>query len=104
MNEKSLEEPVRSDAEVEQSFAKDQLGGEKSKLLQLKWKKNGDRLAVTFFAKELELVTKRSVLSQLVSIFDPLGFATPIVMLRRFIFESVCDLQGLWDIRSFQNP
>ena len=98
-NEKSLEEPVQSDAELEQSFAKQQLGvsSTESKLLGLKWKKNSDQLAVTFPAKEPEVVTKRSVLSHLASVFDPLGLAAPIVISGKFIYRSVCDSQVPWD-------
>ena len=38
-NEKSLEESVQSDAELEQNFSKQQLGvsNTESKLLELKW-------------------------------------------------------------------
>ena len=86
---------MQSDAELEQSFAKEQLGvsSTESKLLGLKWKKNSDQLAVTFPAKEPEVVTKRSVLSHLASVFDPLGLAAPIVISGKFIYRSVCDSQ-----------
>ena len=90
---------MQSDAELEQSFAKQQLGvsSTESKLLGLKWKKNSDQLAVTFPAKESEVVTKRSVLSHLASVFDPLGLAAPIVISGKFIYRSVCDSQVPWD-------
>ena len=90
---------MQSDAELEQSFAKQQLGvsSTESKLLGLKWKKNSDQLAVTFPAKEPEVVTKRSVLSHLASVFDPLGLAAPIVISGKFIYRSVCDSQVPWD-------
>ena len=98
-NKKSLEEPVQCHVELEQSFAKQQLGvsSTESELLGLKWKKNSDQLAVTFLAKEPEVVTKRSVLSHLASVFDPLGLAAPIVIPGKFIYRSVCDSQVPWD-------
>ena len=90
---------MQSDAELEQSFAKQQLGvsSTESKLLGLKWKKNIDQLAVTFPAKEPEVVTKRSVLSHLAFVFDPLGLAALIVISGKFIYRSVCDSQVPWD-------
>ncbi len=98
-NEKSLEEPVENDLQSEQSFAKQQLGvkNEETKLLGLKWNKSSDQLAVTFPAKQPDVDTKRAILSQLASIFDPLGLAAPITLLGKFVYREVCDSQVPWD-------
>lgn len=97
-SEKSLEEPVESDPQSEQSFAKQQLGvrSEETKLLGMKWNKSTDQLAVTFPTKP-KVDTKRTVLSQLASVFDPLGLVAPVTLSGKFIYRDVCDSHVPWD-------
>jgi hypothetical protein len=89
-NEPSLEAPGGHDPETEPSFAKQQLGvtNDETKLLGMKWNKSTDQLAVVFPDMESKEDTKRTVLSKLASIFDPLGLAAPVTL---------CDSQSLWD-------
>ena len=98
-NEPSLEAPGGHDPETETSFAKQQLGvkNDETKLLGMKWNKSTDQLAVVFPAVESKEDTKRTVLSKLASIFDPLGLAAPVTLSGKFIYRDVCDSRSLWD-------
>ena len=98
-NEPSLEVPGGHDAETEPSFAKQQLGvkNDETKLLGMKWNKSTDQLAVVFPDVESKEDTKRTFLSKLASIFDPLGLAAPVTLSGKFIYRDVCDSRGLWD-------
>ena len=98
-NEPSLEAPGGHDPETEPSFAKQQLGvkNDETKLLGMKWNKSTDQLAVVFPDVESKEDTKRTVLSKLASIFDPLGLAAPVTLSGKFIYRDVCDSRSLWD-------
>ena len=41
--------------------------------------------------------TKRSILSTLASIYDPLGFVSPCLLLGKIIYRNLCDLKVSWD-------
>ena len=63
------------------------------------WHNNSD----TFSFHEIELssqvqleLTKRSVLSLLVKIFDPLGLISPFVMFGKILFQDIWRLGLLW--------
>ena len=86
--------------ETEQSYAKQQLGvkSEKTKLLGLLWNKAMDKLGVTFpTTTNTENATKRTILSKLASIFDPLGLVSSITVMGKMIYRDICDNHSPWD-------
>lgn len=90
----------------EQSFAKQQLGGEstETKMLGLKWNKENDTLAVTFpTADNSGPITKRRILSKLAKIYDPLGLVSPVTLEGKMIYREVCKSQIPWDTE-IQDP
>jgi len=80
-------------SEVEQTFAKEQLGvkDDETRLLGLKWNKASDTLRVEFSDKGAE-TTKRGILRYLAAIFDPLGLVAPITLKGKFVFRDVCQV------------
>jgi hypothetical protein len=89
-----------SDADHEQSFAKQQLGqptgqGE-SKLLGLPWNKREDTLSVNFPDKSA-IVTKRDILGNLAQIYDPLGIVSPVTLEGKLIYRKACNQKIAWD-------
>lgn len=54
-------------------------------------------VAVAFPSLEAKRNTKRTVLSQLASIFDPLGLAAPVTLSGKLIYRDICDSKALWD-------
>lgn len=98
-NEPDLETDGETSTEAEkQSYAKEQLGvkpGE-TKMLGLPWNKAEDTIAVTFPEAPPE-VTKREMLRFLASVYDPLGLASPVSLVGKFLYREVCDEQLPWD-------
>ena len=78
-NASELEEENDADA-GELTHTKRQLGGTKpsgSKLLGLPWDQEQDIFHVVSNVEEGSGMTKRSILSQLAKVYDPLGLASP---------------------------
>ena len=82
----------------EQTYAKEQLGVKpnEAKLLGLPWNKSEDTLAVSFKGDPAG-TTKREVLKSLASVFDPLGVASPTVLVGKRIYREACDQRLPWD-------
>ena len=74
-----------------QTYAKEQLGVKpnEAKLLRLPWNKREDALAVSFKG-DYAGTTTREVLKSLASVFDPLGVASPTVLVGKRIYREAC--------------
>ena len=81
-----------------QTYAKEQLGVKpnEAKLLGFPWNKREDTLAVSFKGDSAG-TTKREVLKSLASVFDPLGVASPTVLVGKRIYREACDQRLPWD-------
>lgn len=95
-NVKELESASTNDEEV--TFAKQELGGTKlqTKLLGLPWDKSKDSLGVTLDHED-NSTTKRSALSQLARIYDPLGLVSPMTLPGKNLFREMCEARLPWD-------
>ena len=60
-----------------------------AKLLGLPWNKREDTLVVSF-KRDFVGTTKREALKSLASVFDPLGVASPTVLVRKRICREAC--------------
>ena len=80
------------------TFAKQQLGPRhaETKLLGLPWNKKEDTLSVDTVNKE-PATTKRSALSQLASVYDPLGLISPTTLLGKVLYRKMCEAHHSWD-------
>ena len=90
----------KSDSE-ELTLAKQRLGGPKpseGKLLGLPWDRERDVLTMVLNVEEGNM-TKRSVLSQLAKIYDPLGLASPNTLNGKLLYRDICDSKVPWDAR-----
>ena len=65
------------------------------KTLGLHWDPQKDQFKINF--KNSKSVTKRSVLSQLAQIFDPLGWLSPIIIVAKLYIQKLWSLQSNWD-------
>ena len=63
------------------------LGG--SSLLELGWSKEHDEMIVSFPEWKSD-PTKRGILRKLASIYDPLGFVSPVTLGWKCLYRSVC--------------
>ena len=69
-----------------------------TKILGLKWNTTKDSLSVDIqLSEEAEKFTKRSILSKIASVWDPLGLYAAFLMKGRFVFQSVVRLKVHWD-------
>ena len=97
-----LEQDVTQQTDIEiseQSYAKQQLGvgRDETKLLGLSWNKAEDTLGVVFPESQRENVTKRSLLKDLASVYDPMGIVSPVTLGGKLIYREVCDAKVSWD-------
>ena len=83
----------------ESTYAKQQFktdGSNETRLLGIAWDKTNDTLIIKIPVLETA-ATKRGMLKYLASIYDPLGFLSPITLQGKLIFRDVCDEKYSWD-------
>ena len=69
-----------------------------SKILGLGWDKQNDTIEVTIPQQvEEEHVTKKTILSHLGSIYDPLGILSPTTVEGKRIYREACDEKNGWN-------
>lgn len=100
-NDQSLETIQKEIDKCESSgetYAKQQVGAssEETKLLGLAWNKKDDTLAINF-PDMPERGTKRTVLSGLASVYDPLGIVSPVLLTGKILYRDICDEGLSWD-------
>ena len=92
-------ESEQSSVETENTFAKQQLGAPtdpESGLLGLSWNKEADEFSVVVPEMKPN-VTKRELLSNLASIYDPLGLVPPVTLKGKTIYRETCKAKTAWD-------
>ncbi|XP_049316212.1 uncharacterized protein LOC109579356 [Bactrocera dorsalis] len=67
------------------------------KTLGLHWNPQEDQFQFKINLKNSKIITKRSVLSQLAQIFDPLGWLSPIIIIAKLYIQKLWTLQSSWD-------
>lgn len=69
------------------------------KVLGLKWEPSQDKFvySVPFCEDENEQPTKRSILSSVSKIFDPLGWLAPLVITAKILIQDIWKFQLSWD-------
>ena len=68
----------------------------KTKLLGLLWDKREDSF-INQVPNVNKNAAKQNILSILLSIYDPLGFVSPCLLLGKIIYRNLCDLNVPWD-------
>ena len=61
-----------------------------TKMLGMVWNMTDDTLSVTF-PEPCEQVTKRGILRNLASVFDPLGLVSPMNLTGKLIYQDACN-------------
>uniref|UniRef100_A0A0A1WIS4 RNA-directed RNA polymerase n=1 Tax=Zeugodacus cucurbitae TaxID=28588 RepID=A0A0A1WIS4_ZEUCU len=67
------------------------------KTLGLHWDPQKGQFQFKINIKNSKSITKRSVLSQLAQIFDPLGWLSPIIVVAKLYIQKLWSLQSSWD-------
>jgi hypothetical protein len=97
LNESELEGDEAAPRD-ERTYVKQQLEGtenHESKLLGLPWNREKDTHSVEMSAADCS--SKRSVLSELAKIYDPLGFVSPSTLVAKLLYLEICDAKISWD-------
>ena len=90
----------------EETYAQEKLnivdGQGKTKVLGLVWEEETDNLEIVLdsigtIRGERDCVTKRSVLSSLAKLFDPLGLVSPVSTIAKSFFQELCVDKIGWD-------
>ena len=87
-----------------ESYANQTLGNasEKTKVLGIPWCNKSDEFLIEFQhvtepTNKSDNPTKRSLLSTLARLYDPLGFVSPIAMQAKILFQEACRRELGWD-------
>ena len=67
------------------------------KILGIQWDKENDTLSVSADIPSGDLLTKRKVLSAINSVYDVLGWASPLMVSAKLIFSEICIKNYHWD-------
>ncbi|XP_050303776.1 uncharacterized protein LOC126741415 [Anthonomus grandis grandis] len=67
------------------------------KILGLKWSSVKDYFFFSFDNSKMDCYTKRTILSDLARMFDPLGFLTPITFFAKLVIQHLWSLGLQWD-------
>ena len=69
------------------------------KTLGISWEPKSDMFHFRYRTKESEMgkITKRKILSEIASLFDPLGLINPIIVLAKIFMQRLWQLQVNWD-------
>ena len=94
----SIQKEINKCNSSSETYAKQQVstGSDETKLLGLAWDKKDDTLAISF-PEMPERVTKRTVLSGLASVYDPLGIVSPVLLTGKILYRDICDEGLSWD-------
>ena len=61
------------------------------------WKVKEDKFSFQVGIRSDEIVTKRTVLKNIASIYDPIGSSTPVLIPAKRVFQEACRLKLQWD-------
>ena len=106
-NDKALEHLVshtEDQAAASESYAEQTLGHESDriKVLGIPWCNTEDNFIIEFehiicLSQNLTKITKRTVLSLLTSLYDPLGLVSPVSIRVKIISQEACRRKISWD-------
>ena len=76
----------------ELSYAKQQLGSKSSetKILGIHWNKARETFEISFPLVKCKAI-KRDIVRKLASIYDPLGFISPVHLMGKIIYRMICE-------------
>ncbi|XP_071642941.1 uncharacterized protein [Temnothorax longispinosus] len=64
--------------------------GRNSSILGIHWNQTQDRFYLSYKLEAQAVVSKRTILSEISSLFDPLGLLGPIIVLAKLIMQDLC--------------
>ncbi|XP_062709714.1 uncharacterized protein LOC134288548 [Aedes albopictus] len=85
------------EADLEMKISIEEGGGSSIKTLGMQWQPCSDEFLFTYHQNEILQPTKRSILSQISSLFDPLGLLAPVIVKAKLVMQRMWELKVAWD-------
>ncbi|XP_062716636.1 uncharacterized protein LOC115260563 [Aedes albopictus] len=85
------------DADLEVKIPIEENGSCTIKALGMQWQPCSDELHFSYQPTEILQPTKRNILSQIASLFDPLGLLAPIIVKAKLVMQRMWELKVAWD-------
>ncbi|XP_062704295.1 uncharacterized protein LOC134286660 [Aedes albopictus] len=85
------------DADLELKIPIEENGSCTIKALGMQWQPCSDELHFSYQPTEILQPTKRNILSQIASLFDPLGLLAPIIVKAKLVMQRMWELKVAWD-------
>ena len=91
---------LTNDPELRRMVSDDQVVKETKKVLGLPWNTTTDKIIIDLSdaINDSPVAKKRVVASSIMKIFDPLGFASPIVIAAKCILQETWQSKSDWDV------
>ena len=90
---------LKSISEVERSnlvqFMLD--NGVKEKVLGMQWHIKGDYFTFDIYSTSTKNLSRRGLLFMTASVYDPLGFVTPVILEAKLLLQDLCKQKASWD-------
>nr|CDJ83930.1 Retrotransposon domain containing protein [Haemonchus contortus] len=94
----NMREFASNDPDVRAQFDEKDKGTSTSvKVLGINWNTTTDTLVAKCNMQPLELITKRTVLHTIASVYDPLGWISPLMVRAKYFFQSLWTKSYKWD-------
>lgn len=101
----NLREFITNDESLNNWFpTEDRLENKKPKILGIPWDIVNDKIIIAFpETNHVVKTTRRTVLRQLASVFDPLGFVSPSMLSAKLFFQTLWEEKRNWDDKLNEN-
>ena len=83
--------------EVHSQLNGSEFGSDQTKILGIAWNPETDEISIGIHQPTTNIITKRTLLSELSKTFDPLGIVGPMIMKARLLLQELCHNQVGWD-------
>lgn len=93
-NDKKVLPMLPDDFKVSTAY---EISEESIKTLGLQWNPNNDNLSYKITHQPVKLVTRRTVLSGIARIYDPLGLLAPVLIVAKMLMQEVWSDKSSWD-------
>ena len=92
-------ESKSAEGKQELTYAKQILSQDSNeiKILGLCWNREKDNISVVKLITKEKRPTKRNILSELASVYDPIGLISPSHLISKILYREVCELKIPWD-------
>ncbi|XP_063897988.1 uncharacterized protein LOC135118861 [Helicoverpa armigera] len=86
-----------SDAHI--NFSPEQTTNQTTKMLGMRWNQSSDCFTYSWNLSEKKTLTKRTLLSEISKLYDPLGFLSPFIIKTKLLFQKIWISKISWDER-----